>query len=118
MKGSAGFTLIECLIALTILGLGTALAMQQSWSGVWAAKQGWQEAQALRLAQSILAEAGIAFPVPPEGVEKSEPGLPFKVEVRPEDLGGGKLAYRVEVFAERDGQLLASLARRVMDKRP
>lgn len=112
MKRQAGFTLIESLIALTILGLGAALAMQNSWSGVWAAKQGWREAQALRLAQSVAAEAGIAFPVPADGVESEEPGLPFHIKVRLEPLGDGTPAYRVEVFAERNGQLLASLLRR------
>ena len=117
MKNEGGFTLMECLIALTILGLGAALAMQDSWSGVWGAKQGWREAQALRLAQSISVEAGIAFPVPPEGVESVEPGLPFRIRVQPETQSDGKLLYRVEVFAERDGQLLASLARRAGEVR-
>jgi prepilin-type N-terminal cleavage/methylation domain-containing protein len=112
MKSESGFTLLECLIALTILGLGAALAMQDSWSGVWGAKQGWREAQALRLAQSVSVEAGIAFAVPPEGIESAEPGLPFRVKVRPETQGDGRLLYRVEVFAEQDGQLLASLIRR------
>ena len=112
MKSSAGFTLIECLIALTILGLGAALAMQDSWSGVWAAKQGWQEAQALRLAQSVADEAGVAVMVPAEGIETVEPGLPFRIKIRP-DSQDGKLAYRVEIFKEPDGQLLATLLHRV-----
>lgn len=117
MRSNSGFTLIESLIALTILGLGAALAMQDSWAGVWGAKQGWREAQALRLAQSVLVEAGIAFAVPSEGIESVEPGLPFRIKVSPETQGDGKLVYRVEVFAEQDGQLLASLVRRPKETR-
>lgn len=115
MKGQAGFTVVECLVALIILGLGAGLAMQNSWSGTWAAKQGWREVQALRLAQSVAAEAGIAFPVTPEGTDTTEPGLPFRIRVRLEPQDGGKALYRVEIFDETDGRLLASLARRSMD---
>jgi|SRR5579859_5658670 len=115
MKSMAGFTLIECLIALIVLGLGAALAMQDSWSGVWAAKQGWQEAQALRLAQSVASEAGIALAVPEEGIDMVEPGLPFRIKVRP-DSQDARPVYRVEVFKEPGGQLLATLLHHVQTK--
>ncbi|MEC4591050.1 MULTISPECIES: type II secretion system protein [Nitrospirillum] len=102
MRRAAGFTLLEMLIALAIFGLGTALLMQSAWSGAWAARQAWGETVALRLAQSVAAEAGVAIPlanrptdVPLEGTEG---GLPYRVKIVPVAVSPtGDRDYRVEV---------------------
>ncbi|MEA1652759.1 type II secretion system protein [Nitrospirillum sp. BR 11164] len=101
-RRAAGFTLLEMLIALAIFGLGTALLMQSAWSGAWAARQAWGETVALRLAQSVAAEAGVAIPLadrptdaPPEGTEG---GLPYRVKIVPVAVSPtGDRDYRVEV---------------------
>jgi prepilin-type N-terminal cleavage/methylation domain-containing protein len=98
MRRAAGFTLLEMLIALAIFGLGTALLMQSAWSGAWAARQAWGETAALRLAQSVAAEAGVAVPLADRPTDVAEPALPYRVKIVPGAVSPtGDRDYRVEV---------------------
>ncbi|MBB6252013.1 type II secretion system protein [Nitrospirillum iridis] len=98
MRSTAGFTLLEMLIALAIFGLGTALLMQSAWSGAWAARQAWGETVALRLAQSVAAEAGVAVPLADRAVDMPVQGLPYRVKIVPLAVSPtGDRDYRVEV---------------------
>jgi prepilin-type N-terminal cleavage/methylation domain-containing protein len=110
MTGSRGFTLLEMLVALTIFGLVTAMLAHNTWSGVWAARQAWTEASALRLAQSVAA-AGNALPVgtavPSDKVISS---LPFQLKSSRRD--GGGVTYQVQV-SNAAGQVLATSTVRV-----
>ncbi|MEA1674772.1 type II secretion system protein [Nitrospirillum sp. BR 11163] len=98
MRRATGFTLLEMLIALAIFGLGTALLTQSAWSGAWAARQAWGETAALRLAQSVAAEAGVAIPLADRPTEVAEPNLPYRVKIVPGAVSPtGDRDYRVEV---------------------
>ncbi|WP_044562949.1 type II secretion system protein [Azospirillum sp. B4] len=100
MRRLAGFTLLEMLIALAIFGLGTALLMQSAWSGAWAARQAWGETAALRLAQSVAAEVGVALPLGDQPAEVPVGGaeLPFRVKIVPLAVSPtGDRDYRIEV---------------------
>lgn len=57
--GSAGFTVIETLVALVILVAGYLLIQQSVWLGWRGAQIALTERAALRLAQSRLAGAGV-----------------------------------------------------------
>ncbi|MDZ5649531.1 type II secretion system protein [Nitrospirillum sp. BR 11828] len=102
MRRADGFTLLEMLIALAIFGLGTALLMQSAWSGAWSARQAWGETAALRLAQSVAAEVGVALPLDDRprdvGLDGPGAGLPYRVKIVPGRLSAtGDRDYRVEV---------------------
>ncbi|MBB6253384.1 type II secretion system protein [Nitrospirillum iridis] len=120
MKGARGFTLLEMLIALTIFGLGTALLLQSTWSGVWAAQQGWAETSALRLAQSVAAAGGA---LPSQGGTSalaSDPAidsLPYRIR-RDRLVEAGGVAYRVEVRTKADQTLATVITRSVSESQP
>ena len=117
-RGSAGFTLLEMLIALTILALGSAFLLQNVWAGTWGARQAWDEVSALRLAESVASEAGVAFPVPPEGLYLTEPGVPLAIEVRQAGTGLPQGFLRIDVRGPLPStQLLASITRKAGDAR-
>ncbi|TWB48952.1 type II secretion system protein [Nitrospirillum viridazoti] len=109
MTGSRGFTLLEMLVALTIFGLVTAMLAHNTWSGVWAARQAWTEASALRLAQSMAA-AGNALPAGTTAT--SDPvirSLPFRLKSSRSE--GSGVTYRVEVSDAKDQVLATSTVR-------
>lgn len=115
-----GFTLLEMLVALTIFGLVTAMLAQNAWSGVWAARQAWDEASALRLAQS-LAAAGRALPVAETGglakPDQAISSLPFHVKSnRLLDQAG--VTYRVEVLSATGQRLAVSTMRAPAEGQP
>lgn len=120
MKNIRGFTLLEMLIALTIFGLGTALLLQSTWSGVWTAQQSWAEMSALRLAQSV-AIAGAALsthtaasaPRPDLVIDS----LPYRIRQDHRD-GVGGITYRVEVRTQTDQTLAAVTTRSVTEGPP
>ncbi|MEE3623596.1 type II secretion system protein [Nitrospirillum sp. BR 11752] len=102
MRRADGFTLLEMLIALAIFGLGTVLLMQSAWSGAWSARQAWGETAALRLAQSVAAEVGVALPLEDRprdvGLDGAGAGLPYRVKIVPGRLSPtGDRDYRVEI---------------------
>jgi prepilin-type N-terminal cleavage/methylation domain-containing protein len=83
--GTSGFTLIETLVALAIFVAGYVVVHQSvmlAWRGARAA---WIEGEAVRLAQSRLAAAGVATPLQ-EG------------EARGEAPGGLRWTQRVELY--------------------
>ncbi|MCZ7626457.1 MAG: type II secretion system GspH family protein [Candidatus Methylomirabilis sp.] len=59
-SGKAGFTLLEVIIALAILGIGFALAMELLATGVRSAKASEEYTQAVLLAQHKMAEVSVA----------------------------------------------------------
>lgn len=120
MKGNRGFTLLEMLVALTIFGLVTAMLAQNTWGGVWAARQAWTEVAALRLAQS-LAVAGDTLAVtgagglakPDRAIDTLSFRLKSEHEARP-----GSVIYRAEVSSQSGQVLAASTARNPVEGRP
>src|SRR5262245_25923275 len=70
-EGTGGFTLIETLVALTIFVAGYVVVHQSvvlAWRG---AQVAWAEGEAVRLAQSRLAAAGVETRLQ-EGEERGE----------------------------------------------
>lgn len=117
MKNARGFTLLEMLIALTIFGMGTALLLQSTWSGTWAAQQSWAEMSALRLAQSM-AIAGEALSLPkatPSRPDLAIDSLPYRV-LRDRRVGTeGGVTYRVEVRTQNDQPLAVVTTRSITE---
>lgn len=110
MRRDAGFTLIEALVALAILGVALAAVLRAYGAGFRSAERAEAATHALLLAESKLAEAAatlrepsdqrgvegayawrvIAQPYPVEGVER--PLLRLEVRVAGPDGGEARLA--------------------------
>nr|WP_211115413.1 type II secretion system GspH family protein [Nitrospirillum amazonense] len=112
--------MLEMLVALTIFGLVTAMLAQNAWSGVWAARQAWDEASALRLAQS-LAAAGGALPVAETGglakPDQATSSLPFHLKSN-RLVGQTGVTYRVEVLTPTGQRLAVSTMRASAEGQP
>jgi general secretion pathway protein I len=114
----AGFTLIEALVAFTILALAMGALLQGFATGL--RSLGTAEAYAIAAMQvrSKLAELGHLEPLE-EGVEEGEfdNGSAWRVTVEPyeaetstgERLGGNRLIYRVEATVTWQGEREVSL---------
>lgn len=110
MRRRRGFTLLESLLALAIFGLGAALLADGALSGAHAARQGWVQAAAWRLALSTADRLGIDLFPTTERLDIAVKGQPFLLRIEPMATPDGVAAYRIEV-RERDNpeRLLARL---------
>ncbi|MFP3942277.1 MAG: prepilin-type N-terminal cleavage/methylation domain-containing protein [Alphaproteobacteria bacterium] len=81
----AGFTLIEILVAFAILVLALAAVMQGLSGGLRMLSVSDAHAEALRIAENRLAEAGRAFPLRP-GTKTGEDGrYRWRVDMAPHE---------------------------------
>lgn len=93
-----GFTLLESLLALAIFGLGAALLAEGSLSGARAARDGWTQAAAWRLALSSADRLGVDLrPSASERLDVAVDGQPFMLRIEPIGQVGTIDVYRIEV---------------------
>lgn len=110
MKTRRGFTLLESLLALAIFGLGAALLAEGAQSGARAARQGWQQAAAWRLALSTAERLGVDLQPTQERLDIAVEGQAFHLRLTPLAYSGGLDAFRIEVRHHDDpDHVLASL---------
>jgi general secretion pathway protein I len=102
LSGKRGFTLLEVMVALAILGVGFALAMELLAAGVRSAKTSEEYTQAVLLARQKIAEMAVT-PSLRESAEQGDFGGGFRwsSEVQPlpqeEDLPARLYQMRVRV---------------------
>jgi general secretion pathway protein I len=99
-RGQQGFTLVEVLAALAVLGIVLAVAWRVIGGGLLALERGEARAAALALAEARLAEAGTAAPLVAGHTEGQWQGRRWQVAVEPRADG---------VFAAAAGRGLAAL---------
>ncbi|MFV3129874.1 prepilin-type N-terminal cleavage/methylation domain-containing protein [Niveispirillum sp. KHB5.9] len=110
MGNRRGFTLLESLLALAIFGLGAALLADGALAGARAARQGWNQAAAWRLALSTADRLGVDLLPTRERLDISVEGQPFRLRIEPMTMSGGVEAFRIEVRHRDDpDRVLASL---------
>ncbi|MFP3945093.1 MAG: prepilin-type N-terminal cleavage/methylation domain-containing protein, partial [Alphaproteobacteria bacterium] len=86
-RGARGFTLVEILVAFAILTLTLTAVMQGLSGGLRILSVSHAQAQALRIAENRLAEAGRAYALTP-GTETGAQGrYQWRVEITPHDDG-------------------------------
>lgn len=111
-RANRGFSLLEVMVAFTILAMLLGALFQVFSSGMHAARSGERHTRATVIAQSRLAAVGVEYP-PVEGVTSGASGDVFhwRVTVSPysDDQPGPEnsfvqpLAVDVEVFWEEGG---------------
>lgn len=110
MANRRGFTLLESLLALAIFGLGAALLADGALTGVRAARQGWEQAAAWRLALSTADRLGVDLQPTKERLDIIVEGQPFRLRIEPMVVPGGVQAFRIEVrHRDHPDRILASL---------
>lgn len=107
MPRDEGFTLVEMLVALVLVGLAAAIVASAVASGRTASVAARQVEQAVAVARSRLAETGFVRPLVP-GVERGtdETGSRWSIDVREHGpaLSGEQIyAVRVEVSGDGSG---------------
>lgn len=108
-RGDSGFTLIEALVALAILGVALAAVLRAYGAGFRSAERAEMQTHALLLAESRLAEAAATLTAPGEsrgvagGYAWRVTAAPFPVEGVVEPL------LRIEVRVAAPGGAEASL---------
>ena len=94
----AGFTLIEVVVALAIAGLGVALLVAATGSGIDNSSAGVRRVQAVSLAQSRLAQVGRTLPLRfGDYSGDEEGGFRWQVHVGPAAAHGAMALYPVTV---------------------
>ena len=125
LRSSRGFTLLEVIVALAILGIGFALAMELLAAGVRSAKASEEYTQAVLLARQKMAEVAVARNLT-DSADTGEFGGGFRwaSEVRPleqeEELPGRLYSVRVRVtWPSRRGEKSVNLQtlRMVVDEK-
>lgn len=92
--GERGFTLIEVLVALTILSISMVVLLAIFGRGLIVTRQNATQADARDLAQSLLAQA-LAVPHPAfGGTDGTSNGLHWHVEIAPYGSGDDQLAWK------------------------
>lgn len=81
--GQSGFTLIEVLVALAILGLSASALLRLAANGVERVQESEAEMAASALAQSLLARAGQDIPLKDGDLAGEEAGLKWRLRVSP-----------------------------------
>jgi general secretion pathway protein I len=82
-RASGGFTLLEVVLAFSILALGMTLAMQGATSSMRQAQQASEHTKAALHAQNLLDNAGLDAPLEPGSSRgRIEPGYQWELEVR------------------------------------
>lgn len=110
MRKQRGFTLLESLLALAIFGLGAALLADGALTGARAARQGWTQAAAWRLALSTADRLGVDLRHTAERLDIAVDGQPFRLRIEPIIMPGGVDAFRIQVRHRDDPtRVLASL---------
>ena len=96
-RGEAGFTLIEALVALAILGVALAAVLRAYGAGFRSAERAEMQTHALLLAESRLAEAATTLREPGER-RGSDGGYAWRVSAAPFPIDGvAKPLLRLEV---------------------
>ena len=85
-RGQAGFTLLEVLIALAIMGVALVASMQALSGGLAGTRRAEAAGQALLTARSLMDRVGTELPVAPGSQSGSEAGLSWTIAIarRPE----------------------------------
>lgn len=97
-NGAEGFTLIEVVVALAIAGLGVALLVAATGSGIDNSSAGVRRVQAVGLAQSRMAQIGHTLPLKSGDYSgEEEGGLRWHVHVGPATAHGSVALYPVTV---------------------
>lgn len=92
--GEAGFTLLEVLVALTILSISLGILLAIFSQGLARAKENATEADARTLAQSLLAQSETA-PHPAFGdTNGTSNGLRWRVSIAPYGSGADQQAWQ------------------------
>jgi general secretion pathway protein I len=92
--GERGFTLLEILVALTILSISLVVLMAIFSEGLTRAEENIKEADARTLAQSLLAQSEAA-PHPAFGdTNGMSNGLRWRVRISPYGSGGDQQAWQ------------------------
>lgn len=81
MRGEAGFTLIEVVVALAIAGLGLSLLVAATGSGLESTTAADNTVQAIAHAQSHLAEVGRSLPLRRANYSGDEGGFRWRVRI-------------------------------------
>jgi general secretion pathway protein I len=96
-RREAGFTLIEALVALAILGVALAAVLRAYGAGFRSAEGAEMQTHALLLAESRLAEAAATLTEPGE-IRGEADGYAWRVAAAPFPIGGvEKPLLRIEV---------------------
>lgn len=113
MRRDAGFTLLELLLALLILGISMAAVAQVLSGGVTASRAAEERLRMLAIAQSYLESVGTIVPLEAgERLERLPDGLGARLVIRamesPAPALPGLRAFSVEVTVDRGDDAAAA----------
>lgn len=94
MKGSRGFSLLEILVAFSIMGIALGIVLRIFSSGVHTAALAEEYTVATQIAESLMASTGVETPLTEgedSGVEDAKYQWRVSVEQLPELVGGSTL---------------------------
>jgi len=81
--GAEGFTVIELMVALVILGLGIAAVTGAVSDSLFRATRAEKEAQVARVADTVLARLGADIPISPGQKTGQAEGLDWALQIAP-----------------------------------
>ena len=114
-QSSAGFTLIETLVAFAILSVAIAAAYRSFSGSLTGTHIAADRGRAILLAQSQLESAGTEFPLEPGLIEGREHGFDWSMEISkyplPDDDANASRARSIAITINwRDGRASRSLS--------
>lgn len=117
-----GFTLVEVLVAVTILSLSLAVLLTTISSGLSASRRAQEQATLSAHAQSLLAEAGVTIPLDrPEQTGSFPDGTSWRLRTEPFGRADDVAAWpakavkvTIEVARDNDARVLTLFTVRLM----
>ncbi len=96
----SGFTLIEVLVALTILSISLAVMLHIFSQSLDRARESQNEMAASAIAQSLLADAGPSMPLEPDDTEgKTADGFSWRLHVEPYGSADDRKAWSMDALS-------------------